>query len=96
MPVILTLTNPEVKPQIITTDYRLVFMLKDVEQKRFLIRVRGTNGESKEFVEEDDAAISIIRALNKRNNSLKSEEQFILEKLITDGKLQGTVSGVPD
>ena len=96
MPEQLTLTDPEVTPPKVTTDYRVVFVQKDVEAKRFIVRVRGTNGEVKEFREDDDAAITVIKALNKSNNSVKSEQKRILEKLVADGKLNGTVEGTPD
>lgn len=93
----LTLTTAEVIPQITTTDYRVVRLLKDAEQELIVIHVRGTNGERKEFrYEKNDGALALIVAINKANLSLKSEQRRILERLIADGKLAGTVTGTPD
>ena len=92
----LTLTTPEVVPAITTTDYRVVFELKDIEQRLFVVHVRGTNGERKEFRYEGSDALDIMRVLNKANLSVKSEQRRILERLTADGKLAGAVTGSPD
>jgi hypothetical protein len=92
----LVLTDPEVTPQVVTTEYHVVFLLKDTEQARLVVHVRGTNGERKVFTYEDDQAIAFIKQLNKSNNSTKSEQRRILEQLTADGHLVGTVTGTPD
>lgn len=91
-----TLTTPEVTPAITTTDYRVVYEMKDVEQKLFVVHVRGTNGERKEFRYSGDDALTFIIFLNKANLTVKSEQRRILERLIADGKLSGAVTGTPD
>ena len=90
----LTLTTPEVTPQITTADYKVALLVIDVEGASIVIHLRGANGERKEF-RYDDAATT-IRALNTANLQVKSLQRRILEKLIADGKLAGNVSGVPD
>lgn len=41
-------------------------------------------------------AHDLMLALNKTDNSVKSMHRRILEYLINDGKLVGTISGAPD
>lgn len=41
-------------------------------------------------------ATTLMRQLNTIDLSVKSLHRRILEKLISDGKLSGTISGVPD
>jgi hypothetical protein len=92
----LTLTTPETKPAINTTDYRVVFLSLDWEQARITIRVRGTNAESKGFLYEGGTALTLMTALNKIDLSIKSLQRRILERLIADGLLLGSIAGVPD
>ena len=92
----LVLTTPEVIPQKTTVSYDVIFLSKDLDLKRIIVRVRGTNGEVKEFIEEDEAAMTLMRTLNKSNNSTKSEIRRIMEWLDSTGRLRGTVTGTPD
>ena len=92
----LVLTTAEVTPQITTTDYRVIYLLLDWEQKLIVIHLRGTNGERKEFRYEGTVALNLMVALNKSDLSIKSLQRRILEKLIADGKLSGSVTGTPD
>ncbi len=41
-------------------------------------------------------ALALMVQMNKMNFSTTSMQKVILNKLITDGKLTGTVSGIPD
>lgn len=102
----LVLTTAEVIPAITTTDYRVVFLSFDWERATILIRLRGTNGEAKSFSYGGDRltatdaeradALALMVALNKANLSTRSLQRRVLERLVTDGKLTGTVSGTPD
>lgn len=92
----LVLTSAEVTPQIVTTDYRVVFLQLAFEHALIVIHVRGSNGERKDFRYEGQIAVDLMVALNKANLSLKSLQRRILERLSADGKLVGSVSGAPD
>lgn len=92
----ITLSTPEVIPQKLTTDYRVVALLLDWEGSFIQIRLRGTNNESKDFRYEGATATTMMIGLNKANLSLKSLHRRIIERLITDGLLAGAVSGNPD
>jgi len=92
----LTLTAPEITPAITTSDYKVALLHLDVEGAQIGIHLRGTNGERKEFRYDGAEATALLHALNTANLSIKSLQRRILEKLIADGKLLGTVSGVPD
>ncbi len=93
---LIVLTASESTPAIVTTDYRVVFFSMNWEQELIVIHVRGTNGERKEFRYEKAIATSFMIALNKMDLSVKSLQRRILERLSTEGKLVGSVSGSPD
>lgn len=92
----LTLTTPETIPQIVTTDYRVVYLQLDFENLLIVIHVRGTNGERKEFRYDGSVARDLMIALNKANLSVKSLQRRILERLSLDGLLVGAVTGTVD
>lgn len=50
----------------------------------------------RKFCYEGQTAINLMKALNKANLSTKSLHRRVIEKLINDGKLDGTISGDPD
>jgi hypothetical protein len=91
-----TLTTPEITPQITTTDYRVIGLLLEWERASIVMHLRGTNGERKECRYDGAEATTLMRALNVANLSIKSLHRRILERLIADGKIAGSVSGVPD
>lgn len=93
---IVQLTTPEITPQITTTDYRVFYLLLDWERASIVIHLRGTNGERKEARYDGAEATTLMVGLNKANLTIKSLHRRILERLIADGKLSGTVSGSPD
>lgn len=93
----LVLDTPEVIPAKQTTDYRVVYEMKNLETRIFEVGVRGTNGEYIPARYVGDAAEQIIRQLNKADLSVKSEHKRILERLVADGFLKpGTVQGTPE
>ena len=91
----LSLTTPEVKTTT-TTYYRVVCLVLNWEQAYISIQVRGTNGERRDFTYEGTVATNMMVALNKLDLSVKSLQRRVLERLIADGKLVGTVTGTPD
>ncbi len=60
------------------------------------IALDGENGERLTLGYTGSEATNLMIALNKADLSVKSLHKRILERLVTDGKLEGTVSGVPD
>lgn len=91
-----TLTSPEVTPQITTTDYRVAYLQMDWDRASIVIHLRGTNSERKEIRYDGPEASSLMVALNKANLSIKSLQRRILERIVADGKIVGAVTGVPD
>jgi hypothetical protein len=102
----LSLSTPEIIPQVTTATYRLVALFLDWERTTIVIRLRGANGEVKSFTyggndpsttqAEKTKALNLMKALNVANLSLKSLQRRVLEQLATDGLLVGSVTGTPD
>jgi hypothetical protein len=90
----ITLAAPEVTPAITTTDYQLASLLLDLEASRIVVTLKGTNGERRQVIYEDAAAT--LKALNTANLTVKSLHRRVMEKLIADGKVAGTIAGTPD
>ena len=80
-----------------TSSYHIVRLDLNFEAKSIGIGLIGENGERKEISYGEDAgAVALMRALNKANLSTKSLHRRIMEKLIADGHLAGTISGAPE
>ena len=92
----LSLSSNEVVPQKVTSYYRISRLTLDWDEARITILVRGEQGERKEFTYENAIATTLMVFLNKVNLSVKSLQARVLERLSTDGKLVGTVTGTPD
>ncbi len=97
------LATAETASAIVTTTYRLIGLALDWEHAYISIRLRGANGEIKTFSYGGDgpgvnpaAVLALLVALNKADLSVKSLQRRILERLIADGKILGTISGTPD
>lgn len=83
--------------QVGTLTYRVSQITLDWEHGRIVIRLVGDNGKRKDVVFGDaDNARSLMQTLNKADLSTKSLHRRIMEKLIADGHLVGSISGVPD
>lgn len=100
-----TLTAPEVVPQVTNTKYKIVYQSYDWMNSWIMFRLQGENGEqlTPEYggLTADqagkDAARDMMKYLNTANNTTKSQQKRILEKLQKDGKIpNGTVTGTPD
>lgn len=102
----LTLTTPEVTPQLITSTYILVSLYFEWERTTITINLRGANGELKTFIyggnepttpqADKTKATNLMIALNKMNFSTVSLQKRVITQLITDGLISGTVTGTPD
>lgn len=77
-----------------TTLYRPVALLLDWENARITVSLVGEGGHRKKVVY--DGVLTLLKALNTANLSTKSLHKRLLEKLVADGYLVGTISGTPD
>jgi hypothetical protein len=64
-------------------------------QEIIKISLLGQNGERRLFSYTGPQAATMMAALNTANLSVKSLSRRVLERLVADGKLPGTVSGTP-
>ena len=91
------LTTPITKPT--TNYYRVVLLTLDWDAAYIAIRLKGQNGEFLDFIYRDELplteATTLMTTLNTANLSTNSLHKRILNKLVADGKLAGTVSGTP-
>ena len=87
------LTAPITTPA--TTNYRVVRLFLDWPNGLINIDLADENGKITAFQYTNAAATSLMIFLNTANLSIKSLHRRILEKLVADGKLAGTISGTP-
>ena len=85
------LTTP--KPSV--TNYRVVILYLDWQNAHIQIGLLGPLGEQESFIYDGEEATNLMIALNTANLSIKSLHKRVLEKLILDEKLVGTISGTP-
>lgn len=91
---ILTLTAPVVPPSV--TTYRVTGLSLNFGGEKITIELTGTNGEKWQHSIVGSTAVTLMVALNKANLSTKSLQRRILERLVVDGVLSGSISGSPD
>jgi len=77
-----------------TTFYRPTALHLDWENARIKVILKGEHGEYKSVVYEN--ALTELKALNTANLSTNSLHKRLLNKLLTDGYLTGSISGSPD
>lgn len=92
----LSLTVPEVVPQVSNSTYRISRLDLDWDAARITIYLRGANGESRGIEYAGATATTMMQGLNKANLSNQSLHNRVLARLIADGKLTGTIAGSPD
>lgn len=91
----LDLTTPITGPT--TSNLMVVQLGLDWEAAMIHIGVKNTvTGYRQHFDYTGSTATNLMVALNKANLSTKSLQRRILEQLVADGKLVGTISGTPD
>lgn len=94
MPEVLQLSVPVQSPAL--TTYRISALLLDWDGSRIQVSLTSNTGERKDFVYEKQIAKDLMTAINKSNLAQASLHKRIILYLISDGKLDGTVTGVPD
>jgi hypothetical protein len=87
----LNLTTP-----ISVTDVKVQRLALDWAGKTIYILVIGTDGRTLQFTYDGDVAATLMKQLNTLNLSTKSLHKRLLERLVADGFLSGTISGTPD
>ena len=60
---------------------------------KVIIGLVGTNGEKRTYTFTGSLATTYLNALNTRNATTTSNEKWTLNQLVTNGYLNGTVSG---
>ena len=89
------LTVPITKPSI--NSYKIDSIVLNVTGATItIILIDPISGEKPVFSYYGVTATNMMNALNKANLSVTSLQKRIFQQLITDGKILGTVSGVPD
>jgi hypothetical protein len=94
-----TLTTPIVYPQKTTTGFKVARLDLHPEQQRFVLIVRGTQGEPIEAVRTGAVAMSLMNQLRTANGTIKSLDKRAIEWLQTQpegASLSGTITGSPD
>ena len=79
-----------------TVTWKPILLHLNWEQATIKAGFRGDNGEYTSVGWDGADATTLMIALNKANLSTKSLHKRIMEKAVADGKLSGTISGVPD
>lgn len=88
------LSTPIQAPSI--TTYTVMRLEMDWPNGTVHIGLADQLGGTKSFSYTGASATTMIKALNTSNFSVKSLQKRILEQLVSDGKLDGVISGVPD
>ena len=87
------LAVPVIPPSI--TSWRVSLLHLDWPGAQIQIGLLGPNGETAGHVYSGLDAMNLMTALNTANLSVKSLHRRVMERLIADGRLLGTISGTP-
>lgn len=89
----LDLTAPITAPSV--TTYRVITLTMNWPTGDIGITLADQLGGTQTFAYTGAEGVALMLVLNTANLSVKSLHKRILEKLVADGKLSGTVSGTP-
>lgn len=89
---IITLTSPP--PQL--TTYRVNELHLNWDAQRIEIVLKGTNGEHQSHAYGSTTATAYMNLINTKNFSSTSLHKEIMKRLNSEGKVVGTISGLPD
>jgi len=93
----LDLTTPETFPTPASVTYwKCDGAYLRASQALAVLYLLGTNGEERTFTFKGVEATTYIKALNKRDASVVSNNTWTLNQLKNKGYLDGTISGTPD
>lgn len=93
---LVTLTTPITPPTL--SAYHVERLTLDVDAGRISVQLKGTNGEALSKVYDSTTTptgATLLHALNVGNFSVNSLLKAVYTRLLTDGVLVGTVSGIP-
>ena len=91
----LVLTTPETTASV--TTWSVDAMSLDRSAAHVSFRLLGSGGERKTVTVSGADATTYMKALNKRNATVRSNEKWTIEQLQTAGLLgAGSVTGTPD
>ena len=90
----LDLTTPLTYPS--TTNWKVVKLALDWYGQFIEIGLLGSNGERKAHSYSGSTALTLMNQLNTLNLSTISLQKRVLNRLVSDGVIAGTVSGLPD
>lgn len=88
------LTTPIAIPSI--TSYQITKLILDWEGAGIVISLKSNTGQHLECGYNGEEATALMLAMNKMNFTVTSIQKKVLQRLVTDGKLTGTISGTPD
>lgn len=93
----LNLATPQVRPEEITSAYKVASLTLQVEQQRVTVTIRGTHQELIVESVSGSEALTLMQQLNTANLTNRSLQKRILEWVASrHPELTGTVSGTPD
>lgn len=75
--------------------YRVARLYLDFPGEVIRIELVGSDASERMFFYRGPEAVTLMLFLNTANLSTKSLHRRIMEKLLADGKLTGTISGAP-
>ena len=90
----LNLSAPIVPPAI--TNYRVMVLELNWKAAYIGIGLEGPNGEPFRHSYTGATATTLMTALNKANLTSNSLHRCVIQRLIDDGVIAGTISGSPD
>lgn len=90
----ITLATPVARPSI--TSYRVTDLYLSFGGQKIVITLTNDVGETLRHSVVGSTAVDLMKALNKANLSTKSLQRRVLELLIADGVIEGTISGTVD
>jgi hypothetical protein len=84
-------------PPITIPSFRVVRLVIDIRGQFIEITLFNSDtGKDQVELYTGETALALVSQLNRANFTTNSLQKSILSRLITDGRLAGTVSGSPD
>ena len=85
----LTLTTPVV-------DHEIIGLQMSWTLQQVVIVWKNSLGHAHSLLIQGPPAVTMMRQINKADFTTKSLQRQLMEKLVTDGVLVGTISGTPE